>query len=98
MYQTAHKEVENLLQKAIVKQSKTLNLGHRQLTVIPDALKKLVKVKTLLLNDNRIIMPPLELLTLKNLRELTLDHNQLTVLPTGFGQLSNLESSVFKPQ
>ena len=66
MSNSSQKEVDKLLESAISFRWPILNLSHRNLTVLPDSLKKLGKVKTLLLNDNRIIMPPMELVALKN--------------------------------
>ncbi|EDO45570.1 predicted protein [Nematostella vectensis] len=90
-FKAGFKETESLLEKAIGQGHKILNLSHRELTVIPDSLKKLKHVQILLLNDNQIIMPPVELVYLSRLRELCLDHNQLTLLPSGFGRLTNLK-------
>lgn len=81
MSYSAQKEVDRLLASAISSKWQILNLSHRDLTVLPDSLKKLAEVKILLLNDNRIIMPPMELVTLKSLQVLALDHNQLTLIP-----------------
>lgn len=75
MYHAAQKEVDKILLTAISSECTVLNLSHRDLTVLPDSLKELVKVKTLLLNNNKIIMPPMELVSLKNLQVLALDHN-----------------------
>lgn len=68
---------------------KVLNLSHRDLKVIPAELSNLSSLRTLLLNDNQIIMPPEEISHLKNLECLSLEHNQLTLLPSLFSSLAN---------
>lgn len=67
----------------------TLNLSHRNIKVIPADIAKLTSIKILLLNDNKILMPPEEISHLKQLESLSLEHNQLTVLPSGIVLLSS---------
>jgi len=62
----------------------TLNLSHRCLTVLSsDMTEGKTQVKSLLLNDNQLMLPPSEVsLFSETLCELVLDNNQLTMLPS----------------
>lgn len=76
-------ELEKFLDKAIVDKNKIINLSHRCLTIITGRLKSATRAQILLLNHNKLLMPPIELCSLPNLTELILDNNMLTMLPTG---------------
>lgn len=65
-----------------------LNLSHRRIKVLPAKVANFTFVKTLLLNDNDILMPPEEISHLSQLECLCLEHNQLTLIPSGIASLS----------
>ena len=65
-----------------------LNLSHRNLKVIPAEVAKFTFIKILLLNNNKILMPPEEISHLEHLESLSLEQNQLTVLPSGIALLN----------
>lgn len=71
---------------------KCLNLSHRHLTILPEKLSQLQTIRILLLNNNKLILPPSEVVRLHNLRELSLAWNQLTILPSGLQRLTHLVS------
>ena len=62
------KEVENLIEIAWKMGWTSVNLSHHNLTVLPSSICKLGNLKILLLNNNRIIMPPGELVFVDKLR------------------------------
>jgi len=58
------------------------------MTIVPEKIAELKSIKTLLLNNNKILMPPEEVGHLPRLESLSLEHNQLTVLPSSIAMLS----------
>ncbi len=81
-------EVLVIVERAWTKKEAMLNLSHRDIRVIPADIAKLTFTKVLLLNNNKILMPPEEISHLQQLEAISLEHNQLTVLPSGIAQLS----------
>ena len=86
----ASSQVEEMIREACHLQSKSLNLSHCDLTVVPVDLCKALSLTRLQLNNNCLVMPPEEIGDLVNLHELSLDHNRLTVLPTTLFELHRL--------
>ena len=68
----------------------TLELGHNELTQIPQSLGQLSDLTELLLNHNQLRKVPQSFGQLLNLTTLRLDNNQLRHLPKELGQLSEL--------
>lgn len=66
MYYIVYKDVDKLLLSVINFKWKVLNFSYCDFIVFFDFLKKFVKVRILLLNDNRIIMFLMEFVLFKN--------------------------------
>ena len=60
-----------------------INLSHRGLTIVTGRLAGAVSARNLLLNHNKLLVPPEEMCSLTNLTELVLDNNMLTMIPSG---------------
>lgn len=82
---------------------RTLNLAHRELSVVPPDVEAQAadstggsgngvrsNVTRLLLNDNQLSMPPQALDGFPSLRELALDHNRLSMAPPHLAALAHL--------
>ena len=68
-----------------------LNLGNNLIAALPDSLGRLVSLKTLSLESNRLHGPlPSPILRLHNLQVLRLSSNSLTSLPDTLGDLHSL--------
>ena len=80
--------VSQIVERAWTRKEAIVNLSHREIRVIPADIAKLTFIKVLLLNNNKILMPPEEICFLQQLESISLEHNQLTVLPSGMAQLS----------
>ena len=68
-----------------------LDLGHRNLTALPESLGQLSNLQSLDLNTNHLTALPESLGQLSNLQRLYLGNNQFTVLPESLGRLNNLQ-------
>lgn len=75
--------------RALAKEEAIVNLSHREIRVIPAEIVTLTSTKVLLLNNNKILMPPEEICHLQQLESISLEHNQLTILPSGIADLSS---------
>ena len=71
--------------------SKTLNLSHNKLSVIPTEIGALTNLQRLWLNNNNLSVLPTEIGALTNLRNLRMNNNKLSVLPAEIGSLTNLQ-------
>nr|XP_039267787.1 leucine-rich repeat protein SHOC-2-like [Styela clava] len=84
-------DVELLIEKVKIRKYHCLNVSHRGLTFLPQNFNEIENLKILLLNDNRLVLPPVELLSLCScLEELVLDNNNFTLLPSGIGKFKAL--------
>lgn len=81
---------ENLIHTACAQNHSILNLSHRGLTVLPASITTATCVRQLLLNNNKLLLPPVELENLQDLEELSLDNNRLTTVPTSLYTLRQL--------
>lgn len=80
--------LSRVTERAWERKGTVLNLSHRNMKVVPAEVAKFTFIKTLLLNNNKILMPPEEISHLEHLEYLSLEQNQLTVLPSGIALLS----------
>lgn len=69
-----------------------LDLSHKDLTHLPDALDNLTLLETLQLNANQLTQLPNTLGNLTNLHTLLVDRNLLIELPHTLGNLTNLQT------
>lgn len=76
-------ELDKFLDKIVQDGCRVINLSHRGLTIVTGRLEEAISAHVLLLNNNKLLMPPGELCSLKDLTELVLDNNMLTMLPSG---------------
>lgn len=81
--------ISMVIEGARKKRDPVLNLSHRDMKVIPADIAELEFVKTLLLNNNAILMPPEEVTHLSNLEYLSLEYNNITLLPSTMSSLSS---------
>lgn len=67
-----------------------LHLGHNQLTALPDQIRELATLRSLVLESNPITRLPDALCELTGLRELSLQDTPITELPVDIGRLTSL--------
>lgn len=67
-----------------------LGLGHNQLTALPDQIRELTTLQSLVLESNPITRLPDALCELTGLRELSLQDTPITELPVDIGRLTSL--------
>jgi len=100
----AYTEALRRIQRALVNQTKRLDLGglglieivddrggYQRLTGVPKNLGELPWLIQLFLNDNRLTHVPIEVRELGELTTLDLSNNQLTSLPEGLGASGTLK-------
>jgi internalin A len=68
-----------------------LDLGHLNLTTLPESIGQLRQLETLHLSENRLAALPESLGQLSQLEILDLSNNRLTALPESLGQLTHLQ-------
>lgn len=82
---------ERYIQDALKMKITSLNLSYRSLRAVPQSVRDLVFLEHLFLNNNELVIPPMDQLsTLTRLETLSLEHNQLTMLPDTLWQLKSL--------
>ncbi|ARF11383.1 F-box/leucine-rich repeat protein [Klosneuvirus KNV1] len=69
----------------------TLNLGYKNLKILPKQITELMNLKLLDLQDNQLTTIPKELCQLANLEWLNVANNQLITLPSELSKLTNLK-------
>jgi hypothetical protein len=88
-YRAARRGIVN---NALRRQQRSLDLSHRGLTRLPPEIGQLTKLESLSLQGNKLSELPPEIGQMKALRQLYLRGNRLIVLPAEFGELSALRT------
>jgi leucine-rich repeat protein SHOC2 len=83
-------ELEQIIEKARLKRSITLNLSNRNLKILPESIGILSDLKDLYLEGNQLTSLPDSICKLQNLQYLYLSRNYLNNLPQNIISLSNL--------
>ena len=71
-----------------------LNLGTNQLTKIPDDIKNLAALETLILSNNLLRRVPASVGRLKKLKVLDLEENKLESLPQEIGERNSFSDAL----
>jgi Leucine-rich repeat (LRR) protein len=84
-------DTEKYIQHIIDTKEPSLNLSNRSLRAVPASVSLCSFLQNLYLNNNELIIPPLEQFSsLINLETLSLEQNQLTILPDTLWNLISL--------
>ena len=67
-----------------------INLGHNQITTLPESFGLLFHMKTVIINNNKLRELPQSFIHLVKLEKLDISHNSIRELPEGIGHMERL--------